>query len=186
MPERTDTPILLSGTSTAADSAKSTTTERRSQARFPFTASAEVYEVRSRTRVGGRCSDLSNGGCYVDTISPFAVGTAVRIRIDRDQCVFEADAVVAYAHVQMGMGLAFTGARPEDLGILRSWIAELSGEKTIDPPERASKSESFGREFGREGDTKARLVMNQLITLLARKKMISESEAAALLREMFR
>jgi hypothetical protein len=181
MSERSDAPIVFSGT-TSADSAKNFITERRSQARFPFTASTEIYEVRSRTRVSGRCSDLSTGGCYVDTISAFAVGTAVRIRIDRDQRVFEAEAVVAYAHAQMGMGIAFTGVKPEHRDILRSWIAELSGEAPVEPPEHVTEPQAPNSE----GDTKLRLAMNELITLLVRKKVVSESEATALLRAMFR
>jgi hypothetical protein len=181
MSERSDAPILFSGTSTEG-SMKNIISERRSQVRFPCTASAEVYDVRSRTRVNGRCSDLGAGGCYVDTLSPFAVGAPVKVRIDRDNRQFEAEAVVAYAHVQMGMGLAFTAVKPEHLDVLRSWIAGLSGDQRIDPTEPVAKPEVPDVE----GDASTRLVMNELITLLVRKRIITENEATALLREMFR
>ena len=60
-----------------------TARERRRSLRFPFTASVEATESTSGTRVMGRTSDLSLGGCYIDSISPFAVGTIATIRITR-------------------------------------------------------------------------------------------------------
>ena len=181
MSERSDAPILFSVTSTAG-SAKNIISERRSQVRFAFTAAAEVYDVRSRTSVNGRCSDLGGGGCYIDTLSPFAVGAQVKVRIDRDNRRFEAEALVAYAHVQMGMGLAFTAVKPEHLDVLRAWISGLSGGKRIDPPAPVAKPEAPEVE----GDASTRSVMSELITLLVHKRIITENEASELLRERFR
>lgn len=127
MSERSEMPIILPAP-LPEDQAKGGGPERRQQVRYPFTAAAEVYVTHSQTRVTGRCSDLGPGGCYVDTLSPLVVGTVVRVRIERDMREFEATGVVAYAHVSMGMGLAFREVRPESDAILRSWIAELSGE----------------------------------------------------------
>lgn len=162
--------------------AKSGGPERRRQVRYPFTAAAEVYELRSKTRVTGRCADLGSGGCYVDTLSPFPVGTSVRVRVEQDNREFEAEAVVAYALVQMGMGLAFTEVKREHLGVLRSWIADLSGEKA---PENTAPAAEFAGE-AIEVNASMRLVMNELITLLVRRKIIAETEGAALLRQLFR
>src|SRR5579863_7034622 len=83
MSERSDKPIVFAGPM-IEEPPKSESPERRAQPRFPFTAAADVYELRSQTRVNGRCSDLSLGGCYVDTLSPFPVGAVVRIRMERD------------------------------------------------------------------------------------------------------
>jgi hypothetical protein len=94
---------------------------------------------------------------------------------------FEAGAVVAYAHASMGMGLAFTSIKHEHQDVLRSWIAELSGEL---PPEPAVSSTEL--ETGAiESDANMRLVMHELITLLVRKKIITENEGSELLRQMF-
>jgi hypothetical protein len=152
------------------------------QVRFPFTAAAEVLELRSQTRVTGRCSDLSPGGCYVDTLSPFAVGSAVRVHIERESREFEAAAIVTYAHVSMGMGLAFTGIKREHQDILRSWIADLSSELPREPA--ASQAEPVAGAI--EANANMRFVMNELITLLVRKKIITENEGSGLLRQMFR
>jgi hypothetical protein len=181
MPQRSDMPIVLSAPS-PKDQAKGGGPERRTQARYAFTAAAEVVDLRSQTRVTGRCSDLSSGGCYVDTISPFAVGTAVRVRLAYDSREFDAAAVVTYAHVSMGMGLAFTGIQREHQDVLRSWLAGLSGEQ----PESPTLSQAAGEAEPAEPHANMQLVLTELITLLIRKKLITEKEGAGLLHQMFR
>lgn|SRR5579864_242820 len=181
MSERSDTPIVFTAP-LPEEQPKSGGSENRAQVRFPFTAAAEIHELRSQTRVSGRCSDLGAGGCYIDTLSPFAVGAVVRIRLERDTREFEAAAVVAYAHVSMGMGLAFTEIKREHQAVLRSWIAELSGEQS--PELAASAAEPETGEI--DPDANMRLVLNELIYLLVRKKIITENEGTGLLRQMFR
>jgi PilZ domain len=157
--------------------------ERRKHGRTPITAAAEVYELQSQTRVAGRCSDLSGGGCYVDTLVPFAVGSIVKVHIERKVHGFEAAAVVVYAHVSMGMGLTFTEIKPEHQDVLRSWLAELRGEDSPEHAPSKKESEINGKE---EEDANLLLVLSQLITLLVRKKIILETEGAELLRQIFR
>ena len=96
--------------------------ERRTVQRFPFTASAEVIDLRSKARVTGRSSDLGLGGCYIDTLAPFAVGAAVRVRLERGLLNFEAEGTVTYALVSLGMGLSFSDFEPKDHAVLEKWI----------------------------------------------------------------
>jgi PilZ domain len=155
--------------------------ERRRLERFPFNADAEIVELRSRTRSPGRCSDLGPGGCYVDTMAPFSVGAEVRIRIKRESREFEAAAVVTYSHPSLGMGMKFTGISREHQEVLNSWLAEVSGGACrmaavpLAEPDAGAPS----------GDTNFLLVLNQLVALLVRKKILTESEGAGLLRKMF-
>jgi hypothetical protein len=102
--------------------------ERRSFPRYSFTASAEVTDVKSQTRINGRISDLARGGCYVDTISPFIVDKDVKVRIVKDKAWFAAEGRVVYSAIGMGMGLMFTVVEPTECLILEKWIAKLSGE----------------------------------------------------------
>jgi hypothetical protein len=161
--------------------------ERRVGLRYPFSAGAEICDARSMARITGRCSDVGLGGCYVDTPSPLTIGAEVKIRIDHEGREFEAAAIVAYTHVQMGMGLAFTEIKPEHLRVLRSWIGNLSGdrsgEQALSAEESARKSSTPAVE--RDGAANLRFVLSELITLLVRRKLISESEAAGLLRQTF-
>jgi len=181
MAERSDLPVVLPAPSQRETPARPGT-ERRAGVRYPFTAAAEVYEVRSKARLAGRCSDLGYGGCYVDTISPLAVGSAVRIRIERDMRVFEAAAIVAYAHVSLGMGLAFTAIKDDYQGVLHSWIAELSGEQS--PKLEVATAEAETGDY--DSIANLRQVLNEFINLMVRKKMITENDAAGLLRQLFR
>lgn len=164
------------------ETAKSGDSERRAQVRFPFSAAAEVDEPRSKARVTGRCSDLGRGGCYIDTLSPFPVGAPVRVRMERENRKFEAEAVVTYAQIQMGMGLAFTGIKREHQEVLLSWIADLSGERAPESPASNVEAEVEVED----ANANMRLVVNELITLLVRRKIITDSEGARLLRQMFR
>ena len=157
------------------------TPERRSEVRYPFIATAEVIELRSQTRVTGRCSDLSEGGCY--TLAPFAADSAVRITIQHDSREFQANAVVAYAHPSMGMGIKFTEMKNEFRNLLRYWIADLTGEPIPEPIPAEAPPYSV---HSNDSDSNFRLVLNELITFLVRKKIITEMEGAELLIRAFR
>jgi hypothetical protein len=155
--------------------------ERRRVVRYPFTAAAEIMELSSQTRVTGRSSDLGLGGCYIDLLSPFALGAAVRVRLERDQKVFEAMATVTYAQLSMGMGLAFTEVKPEHQAVLRAWVAELSGEQLPESDAAASPEAGMLSTL-----LNLQQVLNELVGILVRKKLINETEGAALLRKIYK
>jgi hypothetical protein len=155
--------------------------ERRLAVRYPFTATAEIMDLRSNTRVTGRSSDLGLGGCYIDILSPFTVGSLVRVRLEREKKVFEAMATVSYAQQSFGMGLAFTEVKPEHKIVLQSWIAELTGDAV--PETNASLAEPHSDEISAVFHLQE--VLNELINLMVRKKVINAVEATALLRKIF-
>jgi len=99
--------------------------KQRAVRRCPLVASAEVTDVASGTRLSARTSELGVGGCYIETLNPFPEGTAVDVRIVRDQGVFEAKAKVVYTHTSFGMGLAFSEVTPEKRSMLEDWLAEI-------------------------------------------------------------
>lgn len=153
--------------------------ERRANTRFALSAQAEVVELRSQARITSRSSDLGLGGCYVDTLTPFPVGSPVKVRLAQASRTFEAQATVIYAHVGMGMGLAFSEVQPDQLATLQDWVRELSGElpSALDSAETPAPEQPFLQS--------ERLVLNQLITLLIRKRFLTETEGATLLRQLF-
>jgi hypothetical protein len=71
--------------------------KERAVKRCPFVASAEVVEVGTGTKLSARTSEIGVGGCYVDALNPFHVGTAVTLKIVRDQGAFVAKAKVVYS-----------------------------------------------------------------------------------------
>jgi hypothetical protein len=100
-------------------------TKERSVRRCPLVASAEVTELRSRTLLSGRTSEIGLGGCYVDTLNSFSEGTLVGLRILRDHGVLETKAKVVYSDPGFGMGLAFTEMMPDQRSLLEAWLAEI-------------------------------------------------------------
>jgi hypothetical protein len=191
MSERNDRPIVSPASSSEA-SQKKDARDRRAGTRYPFTASADVFEPRSNLQVTGRCSDLSAGGCYVDTPSPLSVGATVKIRIAHENREFEAAGVVAYAHVRMGMGLSFTEVKREHSSVLRTWISGLSGEplaaEVAEVPEATAIPPAGPPPEipARAADANVRLVLYKVIMLMVRNHMITKNESTELLRLLLR
>lgn len=155
--------------------------ERRGSVRYPFTAAADVVELQSNARLTARSSDLAQGGCFVDTISPFPVGTSVTLRLSREQKTFETRANVVYAQPGMGMGLAFTSVEPDQLWVLEKWLGTLSGQL---PPELTEEEPVERPSVEAGANTEPGFVLNELIIALMRKRVLSESEGKELLRKL--
>jgi hypothetical protein len=74
-----------------------------------------------------RLTDISAGGCYLETASPFPADTSVllSIRASDTECLL--DGVVRVSHAQTGMGVEFTVAAAHDQ---RPKVEELIGRLT--------------------------------------------------------
>jgi hypothetical protein len=155
--------------------------ERRKHVRYPFTAAAEVFEPRTEARVAGRSSDLARGGCFIDAMSPFPIGTSVVVFLTVDQNKFEAKARVVYSQTGMGMGLEFTSMNPDDRWVLEQWLSELSGEP---PPKLKVIEAESAQEPVASGNDEPRYVLNELIITLMRKGMLTDKEGKALLLKL--
>jgi PilZ domain len=108
----------------AAERATVSAADRRSHPRYAFVASVEVVAAERGARIKTRVRDLSQQGCYVDTESPFDLGTVTDVRITKGANSFEGCARVVFNQPGKGMGLMFTAVAPEQLGTLATWIAE--------------------------------------------------------------
>jgi hypothetical protein len=62
----------------------------------------------------------------VDVLITLPQGTALDVRISRDQGVFQSKGKIVYVQEGMGMGVAFVETAPEQLKILDTWLAEIS------------------------------------------------------------
>ncbi len=170
-------PALHSSAAAGAQSAGAGA-ERRFAPRYPLTAAAAISGLHNGMRITARTTDLSVGGCYIDTTVPFPSGDPVRVRITQGGRTLEARAVVRYSQQGMGMGLQFTEILPAEQHLLDDWLAELRGElaPALDAPEVVSALQQFARS--------ERHVLGQLISALIRKRILTENEGGALLREL--
>jgi len=156
--------------------------DRRRHFRFPFTASVEAIEPLSQARLKGRVSDLGFGGCYVDTMNPFAVGTLIKISLTKEKATFETDAKVIFSHVGMGMGVEFASTLPQQLRVLHNWLTELAG-KTSPEQEPMKGTEADGVANTLENQD---FVVDELVIALIRKGVLSDVEGNELLQKLYR
>jgi hypothetical protein len=102
-----------------------TKSDRRGAPRFTFVATILIVELHSRLELQARTTDISLSGCYVDSMNPFPANTEISLKITHEDKSFVALGKVAYSQSNMGMGVAFVKADPDQLKILRAWLREL-------------------------------------------------------------
>ena len=102
-------------------------TEKRRVPRRPLIATAEIFDHATETRAPARVSEISIYGCYLDVLNPLPPGSVISIRVVRDVGVFETTAIVLYAHLNFGMGVAFTETPADQRVILENWLAQFKG-----------------------------------------------------------
>ena len=157
--------------------------DHRSSPRYSFSPPVEALDVKANTRISGRLSDIARNGCYIDTISPFAVGAAVQLTITNNEETFATGAKVVYSQIGMGMGLLFTSAEPDLLRVLGGWLSELAGTSQNDSERTTLTLEPDGTA---KMDLKLRESLSELISLLGRKSILTDAEKESLLRKINR
>jgi hypothetical protein len=162
-----------SGSSYADTSTRVKDSERRGADRVPVCATAEIVELKSNARFTARTTDLSPGGCFVDTKVPLPIGTKVRVNLLKSTSNFEASGVVVYSQYGLGMGISFEEMTPERRKALDLWLnASAKPEQTAYEPPR------MVRTTGSESD---RALLLRLIHLLVGKGILTEKEGDSLL-----
>jgi hypothetical protein len=87
--------------------------ERPRLARSSCRIEAKVRIAGSETWLDGIVSDISVGGCYMETVSPLAVDLAVELILAKGGVETQNWGVVRHSDVRFGMGIAFTGLNDE-------------------------------------------------------------------------
>ena len=150
--------------------------ERRAINRHQFSATAEVIDAETGSQISARTADMGLGGCYVDTMNPFAEGTLVQLRLHIGHSVFETSARVAYVHAGLGMGLVFTDLTMEKVNRLDSLLSEVENQE--ESPAESSPSARSTKSSSAQQSTP----FVNLVRLLVRKGTLTEQEGAKLLR----
>jgi hypothetical protein len=88
-------------------------------------AGIDLTDLQSEKYLAAHTKDLTLFGCFVETVTPFAEGTKVRLKISHAGVNFMAMGKVAYSRPGSGMGIAFTSIDPSSLPILDAWLANL-------------------------------------------------------------
>jgi hypothetical protein len=101
--------------------------KRREVPRYPFVANAEEIDIDTGAKVSACVLELSLKGCYLDTLNPFPKGTQIRLVIFHGDSKFTALVTVMYSQPNLGMGARCKAVEPEQLEVLRTWLAESNG-----------------------------------------------------------
>lgn len=106
--------------------------DRRVQSRHTCRLGADVYRVGSD--VPNRCilSDISTGGCYVETTSPFESGTTVEMVVRTDDFKFCSRGVVQVVNRGFGMGVEFASQTDEQRAQVQHLIKLVFQHRTAD------------------------------------------------------
>ncbi len=97
----------------------------REQDRIPL--SLEVILDSSSGKREARISDISLGGCYVDTITPAGEGESVslQIRVPATEEMIPFTGTVVYSMEQLGFGVRFTDMTDKQ----RAFLEEIVGKE---------------------------------------------------------
>lgn len=102
-------------------------TARPRTPRYPFLAAVKLTDLRSETQLLAETADLSLTGCYVETMTPFPVGTEVSAKLTHAKSIVLALGTVIHSQPEEGMGIAFTVIEPSYQAVLEGWLSELGG-----------------------------------------------------------
>ena len=152
--------------------------DRREAKRHQFSATAEVVDMGSGASISSRAADLSERGCYLDSLNPFAIGSNVKVRIFWAGVTFTCSAVVRDSQTGMGMGVAFTDLDDAQKALIASWIEKLDSSPGADltpgPPLEPAKPTPSP-----DGDNSLTV---KLIDLLNKKGLLTSHDVTTLLR----
>jgi hypothetical protein len=99
--------------------------DRRSTPRFQFTARAEVMDHASDAVLAGRVVEISQNGCYVNTLSAPPAGTRIRLRITHGRDTFKSAGGIMHVEPGAGMGVQFIDTPEDQQRVLDAWVAQL-------------------------------------------------------------
>jgi hypothetical protein len=90
--------------------------ERRRHLRLRCEGKAEVRTAGSPVVSWGTVTDLSAGGCYIETASPLPAGRRVGLNLTVLDIALRLHGKVVVSHPMIGMGIMFETPTPEKLG----------------------------------------------------------------------
>jgi len=101
------------------------TPERRKHPRFKINVPVEVHTDASATPFRVSTSDISLGGCYIESMYPFPVGTSLELKLQVSDTLLILAKVVT-ADPQFGNGIQFVRMLPEDRDALSHYLGSVA------------------------------------------------------------
>jgi hypothetical protein len=123
--------------------------ERRIYPRHPCSGAADI--LRNGKLWGwGKVSDISRGGCYLETDQTLPIGTEAQLRLTIADTLLDIDGMVASATPVVGMGIDFVTVSPEQENKLARIIDKVTAidrsPGVQQPPQPGSTTVRIKRE----------------------------------------
>jgi hypothetical protein len=107
-------------------------TEQRIAPRVKVKVPVELRLPGNDVPLRGATSDLSESGCYIESIFPHPIGTILEMSLTVDETILAMGTVIT-RDPQVGNGIKFTKMLPEDQEQLRAYVeAAQQGEQKAD------------------------------------------------------
>ena len=154
--------------------------ERRRFPRVPCRGAAEVF-LGTRRAVWGTATDLSRGGCYIETAQPLPIGTRVKLRLTFGDIPLSIEARITTSHPQVGMGMAFLAGDPSQQETLATILDNVAGIRRP-PAAAASASPAAANPSPAAAHTlripnqEAPFILNQVIQVLNKKGTLTRQD----------
>jgi len=100
--------------------------ERRRYPRLKLHVPVEIRADGAASSIHVASTDLSLGGCYIESIFPFPVGTTLDLKLQIGETTIPIAATVVTSDPQVGNGIIFAKMLPEDRGALEAFLNTAS------------------------------------------------------------
>jgi len=106
---------------------------RRKFARHKVSFPLELRDERVNTPLRVNATDISGNGCYVETVMPLTVGTALRVDLWMGEERLSPSAVVRTRDPGVGMGIEFTGLTEDNKKRFQAHLDKLDPGISLGP-----------------------------------------------------
>jgi hypothetical protein len=105
--------------------------ERRRYPRYHCSGTITLKRESGEVLTALKLLDLSLGGCYGETLSPFPVGARMRLLLNVGEIQITVAATVVTSHASIGNGFGFTEIIPEEWKKLAKAVQQLGSGKVV-------------------------------------------------------
>lgn len=121
--------------------------ERRRSPRHACEIGAQIQSAGSEVKLWCRCTDISEGGCYIDSRIPLDAGTRLQLTLFLEPEHLVVEALVRTSFPGMGMGLQLCFASNAQSEILRRYLHRTFATSLPSMHEGADDVLSFEKLF---------------------------------------
>jgi hypothetical protein len=125
--------VVLPGDMKAEERTKASQDNRRKFARHKISFPLELRDERVNTPLRVNATDISGNGCYVETVMPLNVGTALRVDLWIGEERLSPSAIVRTRDPGVGMGIEFTGLPEETKKRFQAHLDKVDPTTTLGP-----------------------------------------------------